>query len=206
MASSALKQLARQSSEHELRSRTTTVRPRAARATNPRDARLLHPPPPPRLVGGWLRSRTRKGMGQRPAAAVSASPRSQDQAEAPEEVVCYGDAEGEEDACSWDSHPAAFLPTSGSTCTLWCLGQRRCSRCWRARHRPSGFGPRRCRISWGRAGGALLSSLLEAMEVPSLILWGLLGWGKTLLAHILTNNSKKQRKICDLLRNQLQDN
>lgn len=44
------------------------------------------------------------------------------------------------------------------------------------------------------------------MEVPSLILWGLLGWGKTLLAHILTNNSKKQRKICDLLRNQLQDN
>ena len=145
-------------------------------------------------------------MGQRPAAAVSASPRSQDQAEAPEEVVCYGDAEGEEDACSWDSHPAAFLPTSRSTCPLWCLGQRRCSRCWRARHRPSGFGPRRCRISWGRAGGALLSSLLEAMEVPSLILWGLLGWGKTLLAHILTNNSKKQRKICDLLRNQLQDN
>nr|XP_005886690.1 PREDICTED: ATPase WRNIP1 [Bos mutus] len=37
----------------------------------------------------------------------------------------------------------------------------------------------------------LLRSLLEASEVPSLILWGPPGCGKTTLAHIIANNSKK---------------
>ncbi|XP_060630720.2 ATPase WRNIP1 [Anolis sagrei] len=38
----------------------------------------------------------------------------------------------------------------------------------------------------------LLRSLLEAHEVPSLILWGPPGCGKTTLAHIIANNSKKK--------------
>uniref|UniRef100_A0A6J0VAY8 ATPase WRNIP1 n=1 Tax=Pogona vitticeps TaxID=103695 RepID=A0A6J0VAY8_9SAUR len=37
----------------------------------------------------------------------------------------------------------------------------------------------------------LLRSLLEAHEIPSLILWGPPGCGKTTLAHIIANNSKK---------------
>nr|XP_008116183.1 PREDICTED: ATPase WRNIP1 [Anolis carolinensis] len=37
----------------------------------------------------------------------------------------------------------------------------------------------------------LLRSLLEAHEVPSLILWGPPGCGKTTLAHIIANSSKK---------------
>ncbi|XP_067418690.1 ATPase WRNIP1 [Emydura macquarii macquarii] len=37
----------------------------------------------------------------------------------------------------------------------------------------------------------LLRSLLEAHEIPSLVLWGPPGCGKTTLAHIIANNSKK---------------
>uniref|UniRef100_A0A8D0HPM7 ATPase WRNIP1 n=1 Tax=Sphenodon punctatus TaxID=8508 RepID=A0A8D0HPM7_SPHPU len=37
----------------------------------------------------------------------------------------------------------------------------------------------------------LLRSLLEAHEIPSVILWGPPGCGKTTLAHIIANNSKK---------------
>ncbi|XP_074729399.1 ATPase WRNIP1 [Strix uralensis] len=37
----------------------------------------------------------------------------------------------------------------------------------------------------------LLRSLLESHEIPSLILWGPPGCGKTTLAHIIANNSKK---------------
>ncbi|NXD30742.1 WRIP1 ATPase, partial [Spelaeornis formosus] len=37
----------------------------------------------------------------------------------------------------------------------------------------------------------LLRSLLEAQEIPSLILWGPPGCGKTTLAHIIANSSKK---------------
>ncbi|XP_031555770.1 ATPase WRNIP1-like [Actinia tenebrosa] len=39
--------------------------------------------------------------------------------------------------------------------------------------------------------GSLLRSLLEANEVPSMILWGPPGCGKTSLAHIIANNAKK---------------
>uniref|UniRef100_UPI00398F4A5B ATPase WRNIP1 n=1 Tax=Pristiophorus japonicus TaxID=55135 RepID=UPI00398F4A5B len=38
----------------------------------------------------------------------------------------------------------------------------------------------------------LLRTLLESHEIPSLILWGPPGCGKTSLAHVLANNSKKQ--------------
>ncbi|XP_054982815.1 ATPase WRNIP1 [Sorex araneus] len=38
---------------------------------------------------------------------------------------------------------------------------------------------------------SLLRALLDANEVPSLILWGPPGCGKTTLAHIIANNSKK---------------
>lgn len=48
-------------------------------------------------------------------------------------------------------------------------------------------------IGQSRAVGqeTLLRSLLEANEIPSLILWGPPGCGKTTLAHIIANNSKK---------------
>ncbi|EHB09764.1 ATPase WRNIP1 [Heterocephalus glaber] len=48
-------------------------------------------------------------------------------------------------------------------------------------------------IGQSRAVGqeTLLRSLLETNEIPSLILWGPPGCGKTTLAHIIANNSKK---------------
>ena len=140
-------------------------------------------------------SPARKGAGQRPAAAAgSASPRSWDEAEAPEEEEAAGDADGEEDAGRWDADAAAFGVPGGRpharAPAAEEVRQMLEGKPLADRLRPDAL---QDFVGQGRAVGpeTLLRSLLEANEVPSLILWGPPGCGKTTLAHIIANNSKK---------------
>ncbi|KAM6184515.1 ATPase WRNIP1 isoform 2-T2 [Rhynchocyon petersi] len=142
----------------------------------------------------------RKGSGKRPAtlaaAAGSASPRSWDEAEAPEEeeVVGDGDADGEDEQGPWDAEPADAAATAA-------FGRSRAMATEEIRQMLAGkpladkMRPDTLQdyIGQNRAVGqeTLLRSLLETNEIPSLILWGPPGCGKTTLAHIIANNSKK---------------
>ncbi|XP_074204089.1 ATPase WRNIP1 isoform X3 [Camelus bactrianus] len=155
-------------------------------------------------------SPARKGAGKRPAAAAaagSASPRSWDEAEAPEEEEAVGDADGdadadgdgEDDAGRWDADAAA-----AAAAAFGAPGGRPHARAPAAEEvrqmlegkpladkmRPDSL---QDYVGQGRAVGpeTLLRSLLEANELPSLILWGPPGCGKTTLAHIIANHSKK---------------
>ncbi|XP_068850360.1 ATPase WRNIP1 isoform X1 [Capricornis sumatraensis] len=159
----------------------------------PSGARLL-----PDFPGARPGSPGGKGAGPRPAAAAAAaggaSPRSWGEAEAPEEEEAAGDADGEDDAGRWDADAgAAAFGAPG--------GRPRAPAAEEVRQLLEGkpladtMRPDALQdfVGQGRAVGpeTLLRSLLEASEVPSLILWGPPGCGKTTLAHIIANNSKK---------------
>ncbi|XP_006888768.1 PREDICTED: ATPase WRNIP1 isoform X2 [Elephantulus edwardii] len=151
----------------------------------------------------------RKGSGKRPAASAaaarSASPRSWDEAEAQEEEEVVGDGDvdgdGEEDQGSWDAEAvdaaatAAFGGSGGGrshslAMTTEEIRQMLAGKPLADKMRP---GTLQDYIGQSRAVGqeTLLRSLLETNEIPSLILWGPPGCGKTTLAHIIANNSKK---------------
>ncbi|XP_053458105.1 ATPase WRNIP1 isoform X2 [Nycticebus coucang] len=149
----------------------------------------------------------RKGSGKRPAAAAaaagSASPHSWDEAEAQEEEEAVGDgdadADGEDDPGHWDADAADSTATFGAS-----GGGRPHPRALAAEEirqmlegkpladkmRPDAL---QDYIGQSRVVGqeTLFRSLLETNEIPSLILWGPPGCGKTTLAHIIANNSKK---------------
>ncbi|XP_062039864.1 ATPase WRNIP1 [Lepus europaeus] len=146
----------------------------------------------------------RKGSGKRPAAAAaagSASPRSWDEAEAPEEEEAVGDgdadADGEEDAGRWDADAAdaAFGAAGGSRPHSRAPAAEEIRQMLEGKPLADKMRPESLQdyIGQSRAVGqeTLLRSLLEANEIPSLILWGPPGCGKTTLAHIIANNSKK---------------
>nr|KAF6384167.1 WRN helicase interacting protein 1 [Pipistrellus kuhlii] len=152
-------------------------------------------------------SPARKGSGKRPAAAAavagSASPRSWDEAEAPEEEEAVGDgdadAEGEDDPGHWEAAAAAAAPAFGASGAV--RGHSRALAAEEIRQMLEGkpladkMRPDTLQdyIGQSRAVGqeTLLRSLLETNVIPSLILWGPPGCGKTTLAHIIANNSKK---------------
>nr|XP_051711866.1 ATPase WRNIP1 isoform X2 [Oryctolagus cuniculus] len=153
----------------------------------------------------------RKGSGKRPAAAAaaagSASPRSWDEAEAPEEEEAVGDgdadADGEEDAGRWDADAAdaaaaaaaAFGAAGGSRPHSRAPAAEEIRQMLEGKPLADKMRPESLQdyIGQSRAVGqeTLLRSLLETNEIPSLILWGPPGCGKTTLAHIIANNSKK---------------
>ncbi|XP_073666338.1 ATPase WRNIP1 isoform X4 [Tursiops truncatus] len=137
-----------------------------------------------------------KGAGQRPAAAAgSASPRSWDEAEAPEEEEAAGDADGEDDAGRWDADAAATFEAPGGRPHARVPAAEEVRQLLQGKPLADTMRPDALQdfVGQGRAVGpeTLLRSLLEANEVPSLILWGPPGCGKTTLAHIIANNSKK---------------
>lgn len=145
----------------------------------PSGARLL-----PDFPGARPSSPGGKGAGPRPAAAAAAggaSPRSWGEAEAPEEEEAAGDADGEDDAGRWDADAgAAAFGAPG--------GRPRAPAAEEVRQLLEGkpladtMRPDALQdfVGQGRAVGpeTLLRSLLEASEVPSLILWGPPGCGK----------------------------
>ncbi|XP_055262560.1 ATPase WRNIP1 isoform X3 [Moschus berezovskii] len=155
----------------------------------PSGARLL-----PDFPGARPASPGGKGAGPRPAAAAGggASPRSWGEAEAPEEEEAAGDADGEDDAGRWDAGAAAFGAPGGRPRAPAAEEVRQLlqGKPLADTMRPDAL---QDFVGQGRAVGpeTLLRSLLEASEVPSLILWGPPGCGKTTLAHIIANNSKK---------------
>ncbi|KAM9075545.1 ATPase WRNIP1 isoform 2-T2 [Megaptera novaeangliae] len=138
-----------------------------------------------------------KGAGQRPAAAAagSASPRSWDEAEAPEEEEAAGDADGEDDAGRWDADAAAAFEAPGGRPHARAPAAEEVRQLLEGKPLADTMRPDALQdfVGQGRAVGpeTLLRSLLEANEVPSIILWGPPGCGKTTLAHIIANNSKK---------------
>lgn len=150
-------------------------------------------------------SPARKGMGKRPAAAAaagSASPRSWDEAEAQEEeeagVDGDGDADvdGEDDPGHWDADAAdASFGVSAGRAHPRALAAEEIRQMLEGKPLADKMRPDTLQdyIGQSRAVGqeTLLRSLLEANEIPSLILWGPPGCGKTTLAHIIANNSKK---------------
>ncbi|XP_057555806.1 ATPase WRNIP1 isoform X4 [Hippopotamus amphibius kiboko] len=144
-----------------------------------------------------------KGAAQRPAAAAaagSASPRSWDEAEAPEEEEAAGDGDadgdGEDEAGRWgaDAAAAAFGAPGGRPHARAPAADE-VRRLLEGKPLADAMRPDALQdfVGQGRAVGpeTLLRSLLEANEVPSLILWGPPGCGKTTLAHIIATNSKK---------------
>lgn len=133
----------------------------------------------------------RKGSGKRPAAAAaagSASPRSWDEAEAPEEEEAVGDgdadADGEEDAGRWDADAAdaAFGAAGGSRPHSRAPAAEEIRQMLEGKPLADKMRPESLQdyIGQSRAVGqeTLLRSLLEANEIPSLILWGPPGCGK----------------------------
>ncbi|KAK7824770.1 hypothetical protein U0070_020277 [Myodes glareolus] len=150
-------------------------------------------------------SPARKGLGKRPAAAAaagSASPRSWDEAEAQEEeeagVDGDGDADvdGEEDPGHWDADAAdASFGVSAGRSHPRALAAEEIRQMLEGKPLADKMRPDTLQdyIGQSRAVGqeTLLRSLLETNEIPSLILWGPPGCGKTTLAHIIANNSKK---------------
>ncbi|XP_006870624.1 PREDICTED: ATPase WRNIP1 isoform X2 [Chrysochloris asiatica] len=159
----------------------------------PSGARLI-----PDFPGARVGSPAGQGTGDRPAAssaaaAGSASPRSWDEAEAPEEEEAAGDgdadADGEDEPGPWAA--AAFggraqprAPAADEVRQM--LEGKPLAEKMRPDTLQDYFGQ-------SRALGpeSLLRTLLDTSEVPSLILWGPPGCGKTTLAHIIANNSKK---------------
>ncbi|XP_040840037.1 ATPase WRNIP1 isoform X2 [Ochotona curzoniae] len=155
----------------------------------------------------------RKGSAKRPAAAAgaagSASPRSWDEAEAPEEeeeAVGDGDGDadvdGEEDAGQWDADAAsaaaaavAFGAGGAGRPHSRAPAAEEIRQMLEGKPLADKMRPDTLQDYFGqcRAVGqeTLLRSLLEANEIPSLILWGPPGCGKTTLAHIIANSSKK---------------
>ncbi|GAB1298055.1 ATPase WRNIP1 [Apodemus speciosus] len=150
-------------------------------------------------------SPARKGLGKRPAAAAaagSASPRSWDEAEAQEEeeagVDGDGDADvdGEDDPGHWDADAAdASFGVSAGRAHPRALAAEEIRQMLEGKPLADKMRPDTLQdyIGQSRAVGqeTLLRSLLETNEIPSLILWGPPGCGKTTLAHIIANNSKK---------------
>ncbi|XP_054577546.1 ATPase WRNIP1 isoform X2 [Eptesicus fuscus] len=154
-------------------------------------------------------SPARKGSGKRPAAAAavagSASPRSWDEAEAPEEEEAVGDgdgdadAEGEDDPGHWEAPAAAAAAAFGASgagrAHSRALAAEEIRQMLEGKPLADKMRPDTLQdyIGQSRAVGqeTLLRSLLETNEIPSLILWGPPGCGKTTLAHIIANNSKK---------------
>ncbi|XP_066124621.1 ATPase WRNIP1 [Saccopteryx bilineata] len=151
----------------------------------------------------------RKGAGKRPAAATaaasSASPPSWEEAEPQEEEEEAagdgdGDADGEDDPGRWEAATAAAaFGVSGGTrahsrapaaAAAEEVRQRLEGKPLADKMRPDTL---QDYIGQSRAVGqeTLLRSLLENNEIPSLILWGPPGCGKTTLAHIIAKNSKK---------------
>ncbi|XP_058288660.1 ATPase WRNIP1 isoform X3 [Hylobates moloch] len=152
----------------------------------------------------------RKGSGKRPtaaAAAGSASPRSWDEAEAQEEEEAVGDgdgdgdadADGEDDPGHWDADAAeaatAFGASGGGRPHPRAPAAEEIRQMLQGKPLADTMRPDTLQDYFGqsRAVGqdTLLRSLLETSEIPSLILWGPPGCGKTTLAHIIANNSKK---------------
>nr|XP_039318578.1 ATPase WRNIP1 isoform X2 [Saimiri boliviensis boliviensis] len=174
----------------------------------PSGARLIPDFPVPRSS-----SPGRKGSGKRPAAAAaagSASPHSWDEAEAQEEEEVVGDgdgdgdgdadADGEDDPGHWDTDAAAaaaaaFGATGGGRPHPRALAAEEIRQMLEGKPLADKMRPDTLQDYFGqsRAVGqeTLLRSLLETNEIPSLILWGPPGCGKTTLAHIIANNSKK---------------
>ncbi|XP_020040888.1 ATPase WRNIP1 [Castor canadensis] len=152
-------------------------------------------------------SPARKGSGKRPAAAAaagSASPRSWDEAEAPEEEEAGGDgdgdgdgdADGEDDPGHWDADAADAAFGAGAGRALpRALAAEEIRQMLEGKPLADTMRPDTLQdyIGQSRAVGqeTLLRPLLETNEIPSLILWGPPGCGKTTLAHIIANNSKK---------------
>ncbi|XP_017527631.3 ATPase WRNIP1 isoform X1 [Manis javanica] len=150
----------------------------------------------------------RKGLGKRPAtaaaAAGSASPRCWDETEAQEEEEAVGDgdgdgdADGEDDPGHWDADApdaAAFGASGGGRPHARALAAEEIRQMLEGKPLADKMRPDTLQdyIGQSRAVGqeTLLRSLLETNEIPSLILWGPPGCGKTTLAHIIANNSKK---------------
>ncbi|XP_036925722.1 ATPase WRNIP1 [Sturnira hondurensis] len=147
----------------------------------------------------------RKGSGKRPAAAAaaagSASPRSWDEVEAPEEEEAVGggdadaDADGEDDPGHWDADAAAFGACGGGRPQSRTLAAEEIRQMLEGKPLADKMRPDTLQdyVGQSRAVGqeTLLRSLLETNEIPSLIFWGPPGCGKTTLAHIISNNSKK---------------
>ncbi|KAM5263661.1 ATPase WRNIP1 isoform 2-T2 [Ctenodactylus gundi] len=153
-------------------------------------------------------SPARKGSGKRPAAAAaaaaagSASPRSWDEAEAPEEEEAGadgdgdGDADGEDDPGHWDADAAdAAAFGAGGRPHARAPAAEEIRQLLEGKPLADKMRPDTLQeyIGQSRAVGqeTLLRSLLETSEIPSMILWGPPGCGKTTLAHIIANNSKK---------------
>ncbi|XP_023567819.1 ATPase WRNIP1 [Octodon degus] len=152
-------------------------------------------------------SPARKCSGKRPAAAAaagSASPRSWDETEAQEELEEAGgdgdgdaDADGEDDPGHWDTDAAdaAFATSGGSRAHPRALAAEEIRQMLEGKPLADKMRPDTLQdyVGQSRAVGqeTLLRSLLETNEIPSLILWGPPGCGKTTLAHIIANNSKK---------------
>lgn len=137
-----------------------------------------------------------KGPGQRPdaAAAGSASPPSWGDAEAADDEEATGDADGDDEAAPWDAEPAAAAFGPGRSVARAPAAQE-IRQALEGKPLADRLRPDTLQdyVGQSRAVGqdTLLRSLLEANEVPSLILWGPPGCGKTTLAHIIANNSKK---------------
>ncbi|VFV46848.1 atpase wrnip1-like isoform 1 [Lynx pardinus] len=161
-------------------------------------------PPPSRPLTKVALAAGRKWTLSAAAAAGSASPRSWDEAEAQEEEEAVGDgdgdadADGEDDPGHWDadaSDAAAFGASGGGRPHARSLAAEEIRQMLEGKPLADKMRPDTLQdyIGQSRAVGqeTLLRSLLETNEIPSLILWGPPGCGKTTLAHIIANNSKK---------------